>query len=218
MSRTTARSPRSRPDRAPFLAPAPTSSRARASNNIYFAALVETAAWGRAGHRAAGTGERGHIYIVEPVGPFEDDPNVTNKRFPGNPTQSLPVPQPAARRRRAAELARPRPRGAEKHAGPPRPAPRSRGWTSSRTSAPAAASASLRRATSTTDAATTVAPLNVEQYLLQVDEVPAHPPPRPRTAAGRRCRGWPATTPTASSRGRAGGGSRRGYCGRTRPR
>jgi rifampin ADP-ribosylating transferase len=28
------------------------------------------------------------VYIVEPTGPFEDDPNVTNKRFPGNPTMS----------------------------------------------------------------------------------------------------------------------------------
>jgi rifampin ADP-ribosylating transferase len=35
----------------------------------------------------AGSSERGHIYIVEPLGSFEDDPNVTNKRFPGNPTQ-----------------------------------------------------------------------------------------------------------------------------------
>ncbi len=30
----------------------------------------------------------GHVYVVEPLGPFEDDPNVTNKRFPGNVTQS----------------------------------------------------------------------------------------------------------------------------------
>jgi rifampin ADP-ribosylating transferase len=36
----------------------------------------------------AGIEERGHIYVVEPLGPFEDDPNVTNKRFPGNPTRS----------------------------------------------------------------------------------------------------------------------------------
>jgi rifampin ADP-ribosylating transferase len=61
----------------------------RISNNIYFAALVDTAAWGAELATAmAGTGERGHVYIVEPLGPFEDDPNVTNKRFPGNPTQS----------------------------------------------------------------------------------------------------------------------------------
>jgi rifampin ADP-ribosylating transferase len=61
----------------------------RVSNNIYFTALVDTAAWGAELATAlAGSGERGHIYVVEPLGPFEDDPNVTNKRFPGNPTQS----------------------------------------------------------------------------------------------------------------------------------
>ncbi len=61
----------------------------RVSNNIYFAALVETAAWGAELATAlAGIEERGHIYEVEPLGPFEDDPNVTNKRFPGNPTRS----------------------------------------------------------------------------------------------------------------------------------
>src|SRR5664280_3590786 len=59
----------------------------RVSNNIYFTALVETAVWGAELATAlAGSGERGHIYVVEPMGPFEDDPNVTNKRFPGNPT------------------------------------------------------------------------------------------------------------------------------------
>lgn len=31
---------------------------------------------------------RGHIYVVEPTGALEDDPNVTDKRFPGNPTRS----------------------------------------------------------------------------------------------------------------------------------
>lgn len=40
----------------------------------------------RAGN-AGGTGH-GRVYIVEPTGPFEDDPNVTNKRFPGNVTRS----------------------------------------------------------------------------------------------------------------------------------
>lgn len=61
----------------------------RVSNNIYFSALVDTAAWGaELASALAGTGERGHIYVVEPLGPFEDDPNVTNKRFPGNVTQS----------------------------------------------------------------------------------------------------------------------------------
>jgi rifampin ADP-ribosylating transferase len=67
----------------------------RVSNNIYFAALVETAAWGAELATAlAGSGERGYIYVVEPLGPFEDDPNVTNKKFPGNPTQSYRTRHP----------------------------------------------------------------------------------------------------------------------------
>ncbi|PKQ38706.1 MAG: rifampin ADP-ribosylating transferase ARR-2 [Actinobacteria bacterium HGW-Actinobacteria-1] len=61
----------------------------RVSNNIYFTALVDTAAWGAELATAlAGVKDRGRIYRVEPLGPFEDDPNVTNKRFPGNPTKS----------------------------------------------------------------------------------------------------------------------------------
>ena len=67
----------------------------RVSNNIYFTALVDTAAWGAELATAlAGDGERGHIYVVEPTGPFEDDPNVTNKRFPGNITQSYRTRHP----------------------------------------------------------------------------------------------------------------------------
>jgi hypothetical protein len=65
------------------------------SNNIYFTALVDTAAWGAELATAlAGSGERGRIYVVEPLGPFEDDPNVTDKRFPGNPTQSYRTRHP----------------------------------------------------------------------------------------------------------------------------
>ena len=61
----------------------------RSLNNIYFSALLETAVWGAELATAlARSIERGRIYIVEPLGSFEDDPNVTNKRFPGNPTQS----------------------------------------------------------------------------------------------------------------------------------
>lgn len=67
----------------------------RVSNNIYFATLLETAAWGAELATAlADTPGRGHIYEVEPLGPFEDDPNVTNKRFPGNPTQSYRTRHP----------------------------------------------------------------------------------------------------------------------------
>ena len=67
----------------------------RVSNHLYFTALVDTAAWGAELATAlAGSEERGHIYVVEPLGPFEDDPNVTNKRFPGNPTESYRTRSP----------------------------------------------------------------------------------------------------------------------------
>ena len=67
----------------------------RAMNHIYFTALLETAVWGAELATAlAGSGEQGHIYVVEPLGPFEDDPNVTNKRFPGNITQSYRTRDP----------------------------------------------------------------------------------------------------------------------------
>ena len=67
----------------------------RVSNNIYFTALVDTAAWGaELASALAGSPDRGHIYVVEPLGPFEDDPNVTDKRFPGNPTQSYRTRHP----------------------------------------------------------------------------------------------------------------------------
>jgi hypothetical protein len=67
----------------------------RVSNNIYFTAVVETADWGAELATAlAGSVPRGRIYVVEPLGPFEDDPNVTNKKFPGNPTQSYRTRHP----------------------------------------------------------------------------------------------------------------------------
>lgn len=67
----------------------------RISNNVYFSALVETAAWGAELATALADDDgRGQIYVVEPTGPFEDDPNVTNKRFPGNVTQSYRTPHP----------------------------------------------------------------------------------------------------------------------------
>lgn len=52
---------------------------------IYFSASLEAATWGC--ELAAGEG-RERIYIVEPTGEFEDDPNLTDKKFPGNPTMS----------------------------------------------------------------------------------------------------------------------------------
>jgi rifampin ADP-ribosylating transferase len=67
----------------------------RVSNNIYFTALMDTAAWGAELATAlAGSADRGRIYVVAPLGPFEDDPNVTNKRFPGNVTQSYRTTHP----------------------------------------------------------------------------------------------------------------------------
>ncbi|RYY65184.1 MAG: NAD(+)--rifampin ADP-ribosyltransferase [Chitinophagaceae bacterium] len=54
-------------------------------NHIYFTALVNGA--GLAAALAAGEGEE-RVYLVEPTGPFENDPNVTDKKFPGNPTRS----------------------------------------------------------------------------------------------------------------------------------
>ena len=63
----------------------------RVMNYVYFTATLDAATWGA--ELAAGTG-RGRIYLVEPSGEFEDDSNVTNKRFPGNPTQSFRSRQP----------------------------------------------------------------------------------------------------------------------------
>ena len=61
----------------------------RVSNHVYFSALLEPAIWGaELAMSFAGLDGRGHIYIVEPTGPFEDDPNLTNKKFSGNPTRS----------------------------------------------------------------------------------------------------------------------------------
>jgi rifampin ADP-ribosylating transferase len=67
----------------------------RVANHVYFAALLEPAIWGAelAVALSGGTG-RERIYIVEPTGPFEDDANVTNKRFPGNVTQSYRTRDP----------------------------------------------------------------------------------------------------------------------------
>ena len=58
---------------------------------VYFTATLDAATWGA--ELAAGPG-RGRIYVVEPTGAFEDDPNLTDKRFPGNPTQSFRSREP----------------------------------------------------------------------------------------------------------------------------
>jgi rifampin ADP-ribosylating transferase len=58
---------------------------------IYFSATLDAAIWGA--ELAAG-GERQRIYVVEPTGTIEDDPNLTDKRFPGNPTLSYRSREP----------------------------------------------------------------------------------------------------------------------------
>jgi Rifampin ADP-ribosyl transferase len=57
----------------------------RGLKHIYFSATLEAATWGAELARGEG---RGRIYIVEPTGPFDDDPNLTDKKFPGNITAS----------------------------------------------------------------------------------------------------------------------------------
>lgn len=57
----------------------------KAAAYAYLTATLDAATWGA--ELAVGEGP-GRIYIVEPTGPIEDDPNLTDKRFPGNPTRS----------------------------------------------------------------------------------------------------------------------------------
>jgi rifampin ADP-ribosylating transferase len=63
----------------------------RVMNHVYFTATLDAAVWGA--EFAVGDG-RGRIYVVEPTGDFEDDPNVTDKKLPGNPTQSFRSREP----------------------------------------------------------------------------------------------------------------------------
>lgn len=55
------------------------------ANYIYFTATLDAAKWGA---ELATAKSKERIYIVEPLGEFENDPNLTDKRFPGNPTRS----------------------------------------------------------------------------------------------------------------------------------
>jgi hypothetical protein len=58
---------------------------------VYLTATLDAATWGA--ELALGEG-RGRIYIVEPTGPIMDDPNLTDKKFPGNPTKSYRSREP----------------------------------------------------------------------------------------------------------------------------
>jgi hypothetical protein len=52
---------------------------------VYLTATLDAAVWGAELSQGEGSGR---IYVVEPTGPIEDDPNLTDKKFPGNPTKS----------------------------------------------------------------------------------------------------------------------------------
>jgi rifampin ADP-ribosylating transferase len=58
---------------------------------IYLTATMDAAIWGA--ELALGD-EPGRIYIVKPIGSIEDDPNLTDKKFPGNPTKSYRTREP----------------------------------------------------------------------------------------------------------------------------
>jgi rifampin ADP-ribosylating transferase len=63
----------------------------RTSNHVYLTMTLDAAVWGA--ELAVGEG-RGRIYMVEPTGTLEDDPNLTDARFPGNPTRSYRTREP----------------------------------------------------------------------------------------------------------------------------
>ena len=61
------------------------------ANFVYLTATLDAATWGA--ELAVGEGT-GRIYRVEPTGPLEDDPNLTDQKFPGNPTRSYRTREP----------------------------------------------------------------------------------------------------------------------------
>jgi hypothetical protein len=63
----------------------------RKSPWVYFSETLQAATWGA--ELAKGEGP-GRIYVVEPTGAFMDDPNLTDKKFPGNPTKSYRSREP----------------------------------------------------------------------------------------------------------------------------
>jgi hypothetical protein len=60
-------------------------------SHIYFSCNLNVAIWGA--ELALGEGA-GRIYVVEPTGPIENDPNLTDKKFAGNPTNSFRTRDP----------------------------------------------------------------------------------------------------------------------------
>ncbi|HEX7322188.1 MAG TPA: NAD(+)--rifampin ADP-ribosyltransferase [Mycobacterium sp.] len=63
----------------------------RLSNHVYVTRTLDAAVWGA--ELASGEGP-GRIYVVEPEGALQDDPNVTDKKYPGNPTRSYRTREP----------------------------------------------------------------------------------------------------------------------------
>ena len=63
----------------------------RVTTYVYFSATLDAGIWGAELARGDGPGR---IYMVAPTGPFTDDPNLTDKRFPGNPTKSYRSREP----------------------------------------------------------------------------------------------------------------------------
>ena len=63
----------------------------RTTTYVYLTGTLDAATWGA--ELALGEGP-GRIYIVEPTGPIENDPNLTDKKFPGNPTRSYRSREP----------------------------------------------------------------------------------------------------------------------------
>jgi rifampin ADP-ribosylating transferase len=61
------------------------------ANFVYLSATLDAAVWGA--ELSLGDGPE-RIYVVEATGPIEDDPNLTDQRFPGNPTQSFRTREP----------------------------------------------------------------------------------------------------------------------------
>ncbi|WP_409193529.1 NAD(+)--rifampin ADP-ribosyltransferase [Chryseobacterium sp. SG20098] len=80
-------------------------------NHIYFTALINGA--GLAAALAKGNGAE-RVYIVEPTGNFENDPNVTDKKFPGNPTRSYRSEMPLKIIGEITEWSRPSPEDLQK--------------------------------------------------------------------------------------------------------
>lgn len=67
----------------------------RTLKHVYFTSLLEPAIWGaELAMSLSNLVGNGYIYVVQPTGPFEDDPNLTNKKFPGNPTESYRTGDP----------------------------------------------------------------------------------------------------------------------------